>query len=129
MWASGTKTAVPTSNLYVSNGDVASEHFDKNDFTWDNAWRILDVSSVVPAGVKLIHIRVIHLNVISMGVMTFRKNGYSNIKNSVSLSLWYTGTVQHDVFAEVDADRKLEYKGDTSPTSFNMVIKGWVLEV
>lgn len=128
MYASGGKTAIPVSSNYVSNGDVAANDYDKSDFTWDSSWYELDISSKVPAGVKLVHLEVTHRPSVVGNWMYFRKNGYSNSYNMAKFNPTVMGVDHnHDVFIEVDSDRIFEYKGGSSPTTFNVVVKGWLI--
>ncbi len=127
MFASGVKTVVPSSSIYVSSGDVVANSFDKTDFTYDSQWNELDLSAIVPAGVKLVHIEVVHRHSVPANWMKFKKLGYANDFNLVQFNTRVNGVDDwYDVWIEVDTDRKLGYKAGASPTKFDVVIKGWI---
>ncbi len=130
MWASGTKIAVPTSNLYVSAGDKAAVDYVFTDFTWNNTWLEFDMSNEVPAGATRVHINVMHTSGGVVNDLEFRKNGYSNEVNRAVLNTFTAGIPAYfDLFIEIDADRKFEYRGEATPSWLEIVVKGWEIEV
>jgi len=130
MFASGTKIVVPTSTLYVSAGDTAAVDYVLGDFTWDNTWRVFDMSGEVPAGAKRARINAVHSSAVGAKLMEFRKNGYSNVINRDVLNTALIGLPAYfDLFVEIDVDRKFEYRGEAAPVLFDVVVKGWEIEV
>jgi len=101
----------PSGMKFVSAGDLASESFDKNDFTQDNAWHELDVSSAVPAGTALVVWRIIATCATAGFLAKIRPNGYTNEKNMLDLMVIVANKNVCETFAMVlPADHKLEYK-------------------
>jgi len=128
MWASGQKTALPSSSLVVSAGDIAAFDYDKNDFTWDSTWYELDMSAKIPASAKLVHLRVRHIHTATNNWMKFRKNGYSNIFNMAEFNTRVASVSdQSDVWVEVDADSKIAYQGGSIPLGFDVAVRGWII--
>ena len=116
--------------IYVPrNSDAAAVDYDVDDFTTDNTWRDLDLSSIVPSGAKAVCVRVQVYDGAAASALRFRKNGNSN---DVEIYIIRTQVinVQNDGVAiiSLDANRVIEYKGDNLAfSSISFHVMGWFI--
>jgi len=115
--------------VYTSNGDPANNSFIKTDFTWDNTWRELDLSGVIPEGTILMQCVCHHRIIDSNNIWQCRKKGNIYAMNAVVCSTpVYNANCYYHWWQEVSADRKIEYQGAATPSQFNLTICGWVTQ-
>jgi len=117
----------PSGMSFVSAGDLASESFDKNDFTQDNTWRELDVSGAVPGGTSLVLWRIKTTCGTAGYVAKIRPNGYTNEKNMLDLMVIEANKNVCETFAMVlPPDHKLEYKfSSIAWGTIDLTVVGW----
>lgn len=112
---------------WVDRGDIADADFALTDLTLDSTDRVLDLSSIVGAGVRRVALHVIIASESAGGNIVFKTNGNANTYNSAKV---YTTTasslLEVDVFVTTDADGKIEYNGDDNGMLvMAMSVRGW----
>lgn len=115
------------SNSYEDRGDPSAYDKTLTDFTTDNSWHDLDLSSVVGAQAKAIHMRIVVTDNAAGSFVQFRKKGNSNTYNC---ALIYTQVADQELHNEVivacDKNQKIQYRTtNTTFTTINLVVKGW----
>ena len=124
------------SNTMQDRGDPSASDFILTDFTLDDTWRDLDLSSIIPIGAKF---ALINLGLSTdgtagdSGYFDFRKNGNSNTKNIVknfcNCILNAHGALYYANFqVALDTNRFIEYKGVEFGGGFfdvNLSVTGW----
>ncbi len=118
-----------TSMLYVDRGDPADYDWDKFNFTQDGSYYDLDLSSIVPANAKLVHLRVALKSPVGNSVFSIRKKGNSNTFNNFKSSApdnSQQGT--EDGFVVPDANREIQYMAsNVAWTTLYMLVAGWYI--
>ena len=74
MFASGNNSI-----KYVKRGDPSSPDFTLTDFTTAGSWAALDLSSIVPAGVRLVHVRFSFRDDATRALLCFRDNDDTDV--------------------------------------------------
>lgn len=113
---------------FVNRGDPAAQDKAVGDFTTDGNWYDLDLSSIVPAGVKAILLRISILDNLVNQVLFLRKNGNSNSINSMQLRTQVANQRIHNSEAVItpDTNRVIEYwASNTVWTEINLTVAGW----
>lgn len=115
---------------YVDRGDPASFDFAVGDFTTDNTWHDLDLSSIVPTegANQLVHLLVAISDDVSGGAIQFRKKDNSNTVNVAACTLPTANTTYYyDLWVRMDDNRIVEYKGSNSTfVTLNVAVRGWM---
>ena len=127
---SGTSALTSFDNLsYVDRGDPAAHDFLVGDLTLDLTWRELDLSSIIPSGVKAVVLRVAMNDTVAGTYIQLRKNGNSNATTSFKLISQGAG-LQIESFPTiaVDSNGKLSYTGSAGITGVWITVVGWFLE-
>lgn len=112
---------------YVSRGDPAAADFTIATLALDNNWHDWDMSSIVPAGAKLV---LLHTIVKSGAIdkrIQFRTKGSTNWP-SLSVSRVQVANInfERDCLVAPDADRVIQYKVSVVPwTTCHVTIAGW----
>ena len=114
---------------WTNRGDAAEEDFIVTDLTFDNTWRDLDFSGIVPKGASLIFVslKITHTN--TNVPIRFRPKGFT-----VSVQpIGYTtkGALNMDystLFLQPDSDGIVQYKGGSVATwvVFTIRVMGWL---
>ena len=114
---------------FVDRGDPSSEDYVATNLTKDGAWHDLDLSSIVPAGTKLILLRVGVVHSTGGQRVRFRKNGISNDMNTGDVWAPNTNPFTADILVCCDGDRKIEYFASSTGTwsTLNVTVGGWWL--
>jgi len=123
------KNVESPSALYYDRGDPVSEDFSVGDFTKDGVWYDLDLSSIVPEGATLVHLRV-KLCAPSLAGIQFRKKGNVNVVN-VSMAKTQVANVYYyqDTYVICDSNRVIQYiVGPVSWTVIDVTVRGWFKE-
>lgn len=117
---------------YIDRGDATGYDFTHPDFTQDNAWHELDLSSIIPEEAKgqLIHISALYKHeTVTGGWIEIRENGNVNAYNVRTMQILVTNITHYDpdVWVMCDSDGKIEYKtsGVNALTSIQLTIVGW----
>ena len=111
---------------YIDRGDPSSYDFNETDFTTDLQWHDLDLSSIVPEGAKLVHIRV-RLACFDLAGLQFRKKGNNNGINTAIMKLQVANIFYYeDLFVACDSDRKIQYlASNVTWDNLDVTIRGW----
>jgi len=112
---------------FVDRGDPQFNDFDTGDFTKDNAWYELDLSSIVPGGTSLVLLRVRIMSDNASADFSLRKKGNTYTTNKAHVSPGVTmQSVEYDCHVSVDADGKCEYKCSSHTFQvLNVAVRGW----
>ena len=113
---------------YTDRGDPAAHDFTLTDFTTDNTWRDLNLSSIISTGVKLVHLLLELQDNSVNSLMQFRQKGRSNTVNSVVINTQISTVYVRGYFWLLcDADGIIQYKGNPiSMTYINVSVRGWI---
>lgn len=116
-----------TYGFYHDRGDVANWDFDLGDITTDWTWRELDLSGIVPAGVKAVSVIIGVNDDAADSIVHFGKNGNNGGTNETRVMTMVANVTRHvDAIIAVDGDRKIEYKAtNTTWTVIELTVKGW----
>lgn len=119
----------PNSVSYTDRGDPSSVDFSKTDFTADENWHVLDLSSIVPEGASLIHLSISALTEKKdkNSTIVFCKKGISNKLNVAKIG-FHHGDKEYfeDKFVVCDTERKIEYLiSNVNWIILNVSIRGW----
>jgi hypothetical protein len=114
---------------YVDRGDPATYDFDLSSLITDGAWHDLNLSSIVPAGAKAVHLRVEISDDVPNSVVRFRKNGNTNIHNAGVLKTQVANQeIDKDIIVSCDANRIIEYLAtNTTWTGIWIWVRGWFI--
>lgn len=140
--AGNSNAAVPTEAAVVTyveantltwedRGDPATVDFDTGDFTKDGNWHTVDLSSIVPAGAKLVLLRtaVATSTLSASRVFDFRKNGNTNDKNAAQGYTQVTSATiadKNDHWVTPDANRVIEYRLNSGAYEIaDLTVGGW----
>jgi len=111
---------------YVDRGDPASADFDQTDLTQDGAWHDLDLSSIVPVGVKVVSVNFQLSDTAAGSYMIFRKNGNSNSVTRTVIGTQVANVVTYsDGIVACDSGRVIEYLVSQAISSITITVKGW----
>jgi len=114
---------------WVDRGDPSAYDFTAGDFTQDNNWYDLDLSSIVPAGAVAVLLRVGMQDATTDTQVSFRKNGNSNVYNA---GVFKTVEANIDISGELmvfcDTNRVIEYRVSQSLTALNVLVMGWYID-
>jgi len=114
--------------IYVDRGDPSSWDFTVANFTTDGNWHDLDLSSIVPGGTKLVHMRI-RLCTPSLAGINFRKKGNTNAVNIATMKTQVASVYYYeDFFVPCDANRIIQYlANDVSWTAIDVTVRGWFI--
>lgn len=116
-----------STDVYVDRGDADDWDFTTVDFITDYNWHELDLSNIVPEGVKTVLLCVLIRDDAINSYIEFRKKG-----NLYAINRFLTQTQTANIWiadegiVSCDVNRKIEYQ--TSNTTFgviNLIVKGW----
>lgn len=113
-------------NYYVDREDPSAYDFTKEDLTTDLQWHDLDLSSIIPEGVNLIHMKV-RLSAFELGGFQLRKKGNTNDVNAATMKVQVANVYYYeDFFVTCDSNRKIQYlASNITWTNLDIVIRGW----
>jgi hypothetical protein len=111
----------------IDRGDPSSHDFSKTDFTTDATWRDLDLSSIVPAGAKMVNLIIYGYGDTANATMSIRKNGNSNAIVALSGTTPAVGIAFLNVgVIACDSSRVVEYNiSNITWTALNLSVAGW----
>jgi len=114
---------------YVNRGDPSDWDFTVSNFTRDDTWRDLDLSSIVPAGAVAVTLScVIKANATGKYVI-FRKKGNTNLVN-VLREETLVANLDHYFMGIVfcDTNRIIQYRViSTAVGTLNVCVGGWFI--
>jgi len=112
----------------IDRGDPAANDKTLSDFTTDNAYHDLNLSSIVPAGATWILLKVVVMSSTIPAYIRFRKKGNSNSIN-VAVADCIQANLSHpyQFLCPCDADRVIEYYASNSTwSSIQLSVSGWI---
>jgi len=114
---------------YVDRGDPSNVDFQIGDFITDGTWHDLDLSSIVPAGAKAVHLWLNIKDDVAGSQFRIRKKGNINDFNRLSQVTQVSDVyISTDSFVSIDSDRKVQYKGDNVTfTNIQITVRGWII--
>lgn len=113
--------------FFVDRGDPVNVDWAVGDFIKDNAWRELDLSSIVPEhahGVLFTaHIRATAVD----KYFNLRENGNANVRNTSFIRTQVANIrIAVDLSCPCSAARKVDYRVVDATVNFlNVTVKGW----
>lgn len=112
---------------FTNRQDPATSDFNQGTLTHDAAWHEMDLSSIIPAGTKLVMLRVQLIAVPTIGVMKVRRNGNTNDVNTDVASMETVGFPElRTLWVVPDADGKVEYWfTDVTWIAIAVSVAGW----
>ena len=116
--------------VYITRGDPDAWDYNIGDFRIEQTWRELNLSGLVPAGAKAVHVRVGLKNNIINETFSLKKFGQTNSYVGVTgRPLIGTLLYEYDWIVAISEDRKLEYRitDNGTWTQINFCVKGWIL--
>lgn len=112
---------------FIDRGDPVIWDYGTGDFTPDDAWHELDLSSLVPEGAKEVSLRVVIEHSAVDKVLYFRKHGNvasNNIggaRTQVSMVIF-----EADTNVALDENRKIDYHLNSPAWIIvHLTVKGW----
>lgn len=111
---------------YVDRGDPENYDFVKEDLITDQTWHDLDLSSIVPAGIRLVHLRI-RLATPSLAGFQFRRKGNTNAVNAAVVKTQVANVYYYkDVIIPCGLDRIVQYLANNVPwTTLDIAVRGW----
>lgn len=112
---------------YTDRDNVASVDFLSGDLTKDGAWHELDLSSIIPAGTKLVMLRTLVIGLATIAALKVKtKTNADDINVDVS-SMETTGSPKEDtLWVKPDADGVIEYwLSAVSYVTITLTVGGW----
>lgn len=118
---------VGKTNFVERGDDPVGNDFVVGDLTTDGTWRDLDLSSLIPAGTKLVMVKIVIADVSVANQFIMRKNGQSNQVDSESTYTQIANvTRSKTVLVVPDANRVIEYWATNDTWNvINIAIRGW----
>lgn len=115
---------------YFGRGDAGAFDFQVGDFTQDNVWRNLDLSSIVPANTVLVLLRIVCRSTKADDVFNLRTNGYGNVFNVVRVQSRIANIRNSlDIHVTPDSNGIIEYKCLQGFFDLlNVTVAGWWME-
>jgi len=115
-----------TATTYFNRGDSDSYDFMTGDLTFDDGYHDLDLSGVLPSGVKTVHMTVSLLDNAAGSYFIMRKKGnVSEYNVSVARTqvadVWY----DYEAWLPCDENRFIQYRGVAGFTNVYLRIRGW----
>ncbi len=128
MFASGLKI-LNTGDIFTDRGNVASADFSAGDLTKDGAWHDLDLSGIIPAGTKLVMLRVQIIALATVGVMKVKTKGNAQDVNVDIASMETNGFPENTTLLVVpDADGIVEYwMTNVTYITVLVTVAGWTV--
>lgn len=112
---------------FVDGGDPDSADFGVGDFTTDDTWNDLDLSSIIPVGTKMVLLSVLARCATNNAFIEFRKNGNSHAYAlaplvAITANLYVGGVLP----VAVDDNLKIEYlMTNFSWHTINVTVLAW----
>lgn len=112
---------------FVDRGDPSQFDFDINTLIKDSTWRELDLSGIIPKGVKSVLIRMVISSSHAQRYIRLRKKGNTNSTNVAYLTAMVANIANaEDCIVSISSDRKIEYYlAGTEITGAWIIIRGW----
>lgn len=112
--------------MYVDRGDPASADWTQATLIMDGHWHNLNLSPIVPAGAKLVLLRVLLFDTTTLPLLQFRKGGNVRNLNIARFKLPVTNSYFYDdKEVACDANRIIQYKTPTGVEEIQITVAGW----
>lgn len=113
--------------MYVDRGDPAAVDYIKTDLTIDGAWHILDLSGIIPAAAKGVHLKT---RLQSAGVgdrIRYRRYGNTNEINTGSCEALRANALRRRMgVIACNGLQQIEYNADNVAwTTLEIIVRGW----
>jgi len=117
----------PAGIKYVNRGDPTAYDFSVANFTTDNTWRDLDLSTIIGIGEKLVILRGVISCSDALSNIAFKKKGLINEHNR---SRRYVPNINepldYDILVPCNSEGMVQYKGQNDTwTILNYIVLGW----
>lgn len=114
---------------FVDRGDPADPDFELYNFTTDEKWYDLDLSSIVPDGAKAVLLTLKIVSTSASADFFFRKKTNSYDYNTCHTATTVAGIrTAADLVCPCSAERVIQYYGeDVVWTEIDLTVKGWWL--
>lgn len=118
---------IPPCAIY--RGDPASTDVEKADFLVDGAFHNLDLSSIVPAGAKLVLFTLTLKSDAASKYTYWKMKGQTNNANRTTARTQSAGIIiSYDCQVFLSEDRMLEYRIQAALwITISLTVKGWIL--
>ena len=127
MYASGSKPS--GGDTLHDIGNLTTSHFDAGDLTRDGAWHTLDLSSIVPAGVELVRVKLTVTMVSTTDYFMLKNADFANDFNRIVANGNVVGDSSHARgLISCNSNREIKYKIKTGVTVAFLFIVGWVVK-
>lgn len=120
--------AIPLKGLtYHDRGDLERADFTKTNFTKDNNWHDLDLSALIPAGVRLVKVKALVSHPAPEQRVVYRGKGHSGDWNSLVCLAFNANTPFYYMsLFWLDENGVLEYKATSETFSaLSFAVLGW----
>lgn len=113
--------------LAINRGDKIGPDFTLTDFTFDNTWRELDLSVIVPIGAHVVYASSVLRGTALLRTVYFRTQGFTTEHVISRISTQLTNVFNMSVLTVFPnpANAKVGYKGTTLIDFFSLTILGW----
>lgn len=114
---------------YNDRGDPAAFDFQVGDLTKDGAWHDLDLSGILPAGARAVHLRISIISVATGQVVKFRENGNANEINIARAKVVSNSfSMEYDIIVALDPAGVIEYWATNAAwAQIDICVAGWFL--
>ena len=111
---------------YVDRGDPDVYDFTEATLVNDDTWRTLDLSAIIPSGVKLVHLRLFELANVDNMYIDIRRVGNANLINVLRLCALHS-LVENYTTGIVDCTgQQISYRASTGTiTELGIAVLGW----
>lgn len=113
---------------YTDRGDPTSWDFSKTDFSTDGQWHVLDLSSIVPEGATVVHLKIKAQIAYNNSIIAFCKKGMTNKLNGATLMIRHGNNEYYEErWVACDVDRKIEYwTSNRTWVILDVLVRGWI---
>ena len=102
----------PAGHKFVDRGDPSELDFTLANFTLDDTWRELDLSSIIPIGTIAVFISLVVQNTDLGKLFSLRKAGNNFAYNIGGIIIHVANTpIKAELSIDCSVDRKIEYYG------------------
>ena len=124
------KTYVDARGYHRRDTEPTDWDYEVGDLTTDGTWNeLVNLSAIVPAGAKAVHLLVMVADGVSDSHLQFRSNGNDGIYEVAVIRTQVANLVNDaDLIVKCDSDRKIQYEGSNLTfTTIQIVVKGWFM--
>jgi len=113
---------------FVDRGDPTAFDFSGSDFTTDETWRDLSLSTIIPVGTRAVLLSVQIRNDTLPAELLFRKKGNVNTVAISAISAQVANIYFYqDIWVPVSSERKIQYWAtNTAFDGIYVSVRGWL---